>query len=93
MRAIAWTLAGTMSALIGLIGVVVPIFPGIIFMVIAALCFIRASRVAHRADRQSLSPLARRLDHWANAVQLRFWLLARRLLPHRGRSGSRRARG
>lgn len=93
MRAIAWTCAGTISALIGLIGVVVPIFPGIIFMVIAALCFIRASRVAPRRDHAGINPVLVQLDLWAVAVQLRFWLLARRLLPGRGRNGSRHGRG
>lgn len=93
MQAIAWTIAGTLSAMIGLIGVVLPIFPGIIFMVIAALCFIRASRVGAQRNQRSASPLMVQLDQWAVAVQLRFWLLARRLLPNRARSGSRRGRG
>ena len=93
MRAIAWTFAGTVSALMGLIGVVIPVFPGIIFMVIAALCFVHASRASAHRDGQQSSPLAAKLDRWAVAVQLRFWLLARRLLPSPGRTGNRRGRG
>lgn len=93
MRAIAWTLAGTLSAAIGLIGLLLPILPGFIFLILAVWCFANAGRHSDKGPSAHASRLEARLARLSQSMQLRFWLLARRLLPDRGRSGNRRAGG
>jgi hypothetical protein len=101
MRTLAWTAAGIIFALIGLLGVIIPIFPGIIFMIAAAFCFIQASRsrpaLGRRRPRRGLRASVQRLEdrldmaaapalHGAERVQLQFWILCRRLLGLRLRA-------
>ncbi len=39
-----WAAAGAASTLVGLIGLLVPIIPGILFLLLAAVCFTRAAK-------------------------------------------------
>ncbi len=94
MRTIAWTAAGCACTLLGLIGLVLPIVPGILFLVLAALCFQRASRSDWSDRPRAASALGDRFERAAapalrasQRIQLQFWLLARRLL---GGAGSQR---
>ncbi len=97
MRTIFWTLAGCACTLVGLIGLILPIVPGILFLIFAAICFQRASL----SDRPRQKPAGRRSAAWsrlddydrfapkpalraAEQVQLQFWLMAKRLLKPAG---------
>ncbi|MGI9326116.1 MAG: DUF454 family protein [Pseudomonadales bacterium] len=93
MRTIAWTVAGCVCTFFGLIGLVLPIVPGILFLILAALCFQRASRSDWGSRSRAAGSLGDRFElaaapalRAAQRIQLQFWLLARRLL---GRSGGR----
>lgn len=87
MRVIAWTLAGCAATLIGLLGLLFPVIPGIVFLILAAFCFERASRGTHGPDPR-ISGRGHKPGNWVSAAALRvaqrlqlgFWLLARWLL-------------
>ncbi|MEM1230672.1 MAG: DUF454 family protein [Pseudomonadota bacterium] len=100
MRTLAWTALGIVFTLIGLMGVIVPIFPGVIFMVAAAFCFLQAGRTRHRPKARrgrvarTVGRLEDRIDRaaapalaGADRVQLGFWLLCRKLLNLRPSAG------
>ena len=85
-------LAGASLALLGLIGLVVPVLPGLLLLLAAAGCFSMASprlkaSLEGRLDRHPRYRSARRRWRLARAlapwqrVQLAFWLTLGSLLP------------
>lgn len=45
---ILWTLAGTVFLGIGVVGVVLPMMPGTVFLLLASICYLRGSERLHR---------------------------------------------
>jgi len=50
-----WAVAGIASSLLGLLGLVVPIFPGFIFPLLAFVCFSRAVKPPTKPRAASVS--------------------------------------
>ncbi len=56
LHRVLWAVAGLISTTIGLVGILIPIIPGILFLLLAAVCFTRAARTpASKAASQRLS--------------------------------------
>jgi uncharacterized membrane protein YbaN (DUF454 family) len=63
---LAWALLGSVAAGLALLGFVLPGFPGLPFLVLAALCFANVSRLVH--DRLASMPALRgALGQWRRA--------------------------
>lgn len=45
---ILWTLAGTLFLGIGVTGIILPVMPGTVFLLLASLCYLRGSERLHR---------------------------------------------
>jgi len=45
---ILWTVAGTVFLAVGVAGVILPLLPGTVFLLIASLCYVRGSERLHR---------------------------------------------
>ena len=45
---ILWTFAGTLFLAVGVAGVILPLMPGTVFLLIAAACYLRGSERLHR---------------------------------------------
>jgi uncharacterized protein len=45
---ILWTVAGTVFLAVGVAGVILPLLPGTVFLLIASLCYLRGSERLHR---------------------------------------------
>jgi uncharacterized protein len=94
LRKVLLLLSGAVLTLLGLVGLVLPVMPGLVFLVAAAGCFSLASRrfrvtVERRLRRH---PRYRRtLRHWRSGqglpfgqrLQLGFWLMVGSLVPGR----------
>jgi uncharacterized membrane protein YbaN (DUF454 family) len=99
MKRILLTLAGLGFTLLGLIGLLIPVLPGFLFFIPAALCFASAfTSVAKRLDRHPVLGAAQR--RWVNSTslpafdraRLAFWLLADTCVRMFNRKGSRPVR-
>ncbi len=56
VRRILWAMAGVASTVVGLLGLLIPIIPGILFLLLAAVCFTRAARAPQsKATHEQLS--------------------------------------
>lgn len=87
-------MAGVALGALGLIGLVLPFMPGVLFLVAAAVCLSLASRrlgarlearlAHHPRYREALGHWrsARHLPRWQRA-RLGFWLAARCMIPGR----------
>ncbi|MEQ9451569.1 MAG: DUF454 family protein [Pseudomonadales bacterium] len=78
------------AAAIGLFGLIVPVIPGVLFLLVAMLCF--ATALPRLRTRLSRSPrfarLFRRMDHSAQLpavarLKLTFWALLEAVTPTR----------
>jgi uncharacterized membrane protein YbaN (DUF454 family) len=45
---VAWTVAGMVFLGVGIAGVILPMMPGTVFLLLASLCFVRGSERMHR---------------------------------------------
>jgi uncharacterized protein len=43
-----WTAAGTLFLAIGIAGVILPLMPGTVFLLLASICYVRGSERLHR---------------------------------------------
>lgn len=43
-----WTIAGTIFLAIGIAGIILPLMPGTVFLLIASFCYLRGSKRLHR---------------------------------------------
>lgn len=89
-------IAGAALAVLGLIGLLLPVMPGLVLLAAAALCFSAVSprlrrRIEARLHRHPRYRLALRrwragrgLTPWPR-LQLAFWLAVRSVLPRAGR--------
>ncbi len=50
LRRFLWNTVGVLSTVLGLIGLVLPIIPGVLFLLLAAWCFSRAGTLS-RSER------------------------------------------
>lgn len=59
-----WALSGSLSLILGLIGIVLPFLPTVPFVLLAAFCFARSSPAAHRwlTTHRIFGPM---IDDWA----------------------------
>ena len=98
LRTAGWITLGVASLALGVIGLVVPIIPGILFLLIAALCLSAPfPRVHGRLKRHpAVADFRRRWRSgaslpWADRVRLGAWSLAETLMsPFSGRTRSNR---
>ncbi|GHF67738.1 YbaN family protein [Seohaeicola zhoushanensis] len=77
-----WTLAGILSLVLGVIGIVLPVLPTAPFVILAAFCFgkgsprLRAWLMSHRqfgpmiADWEATGAIPRRVKLWACSVMV-----------------------
>lgn len=90
---------GSIAVVIGVIGLVIPLIPGFLFLIVAALCF--ATLFPALRNRLQRNPrmhrLFQRLDKTqhlsvANRVKLTFWAIIESVAPDKRRSGVRSRR-
>lgn len=55
---LAWTLAGTVLLILGILGILLPVMPGTVFLIGASACYVRGSRRLHRwlSEHRLLGP-------------------------------------
>lgn len=96
MRKVLMVVAGLALTVLGILGLVLPVLPGVLFLVAAAACFSLASRrfrttLEHRLHRH---PRYRRvLRRWQSSrglpawqrIRLAFWLTLASLVPQQRR--------
>lgn len=104
IRKLLLLVAGLALTVLGLIGLVLPVLPGLLFLAAAAFCLSLASqRLRHRIDghleRHPRVQRARRrwqagrsLPVW-HRLRLGFWLSLSALLPPSGRAPTQRPAG
>lgn len=61
-----WAVAGIASTFVGLLGLVIPIIPGILFLLLAAVCF---SRAANPATKRSSAFSQQEKPSFADALR------------------------
>jgi len=98
IRAILLTTAGLCLTALGLVGLIVPILPGLLFLLLAACCF-AAVHPAMNERLQRHPALQRARRRWRSSdglglmdrIRLGFWLAADAILTSTPGSDTRRA--
>ena len=83
MKSVAMPVAGVVLTVLGLIGLLIPVIPGLLFLLLAAFCFSAGAPGLRRKLRNSRY-LNRFSRHWeategltlVERVRLRLWLVA-----------------
>ena len=71
--------AAVLCLLLGLVGLVLPLIPGIPFLIVGVLLLRRGRRGTRFAPAPRSAPVARRGLSGFEQLELQFWLLARRV--------------